>query len=76
MMKKTDIHYTLANLTLPETLKRYLLHIEDIHGNNSQEYRLNFMTPHLLKSEINQISSQGPIISISNNHELDCSNFS
>ena len=42
MMKKTDILYTLANLTLPETLKRYLLHIEDIHGNNNQEYRLTF----------------------------------
>ena len=75
MMKKTNIHYTLTNLALPETLKRYLLHIEDIRGNNNQEYRLTFMTPHLLKSEINQFSSQGPIINISNDHELDCSNF-
>jgi len=74
MMKKTDIHYTLANLTLPETLKRYLLHIEDIR-NSSQDYRLTFMTPHLLKSEITQTSSQGPILSIPNDHELTCSNL-
>jgi len=75
VMGKTVIHYTLANLTLPETLKRYLIHIEDIHGNSSQEYRLTFMTRHLLKSEINQTSGQGPILSIPNDHELDCSNL-
>ena len=74
-MGKTDIPSTLANLTLPENLKRYLINIENIHENSSKEYRLTLMTPHLLESEINQTSGQGPILSIPNDRELNCSNL-
>ena len=74
-MGKTDIPNTLANLTLPKNLKRYLLYIENIHLNSSQEYRLTLMTTHLLKSEINQTSGQGPILSIPNDRELNSYNL-
>jgi len=68
-----DVHYALKNLELLNSLKQYLMYIEDNLERSSQGFQLIFMTPHLLKSECDLTTGKGPILSIKNDHEINCS---